>query len=90
MRTKTYRSTDLPLVTYLTLQGMALLDIRPAGPRNSEFVLRDVDSRPGLVLGFLNGQGVVDAGAFIDKLRQLKAAAAESRQNSKSGGLHHA
>lgn len=80
-----FRTTDLPLASYLQLNGIQLLCVEPGERARSVFVFHETAEREQFLLRFVNRQGQVDPISFLNTLRTLKALASEMKSNEMIG-----
>lgn len=73
MTNETFRTSDLALAAYLTMQGYPIVVINFDGDRKATFHFEDEPGRQEHILKFFNRQIRVEPIAFLDHVKSLKA-----------------
>jgi hypothetical protein len=73
MSSPLFRTTDLALAAYLTINGYRVCRTEVDAHGKGTFIISDQPDRPTRVLEFFNRRAEVEPLAFLDQVKTLKA-----------------
>jgi len=73
MNAEIYKTSDIALAAYLSMNGYPILDVTFNGDRKAVFQFEDEAGRREHVLKFFNRNTTVEPIAFLDHVKSLKA-----------------
>jgi len=73
MNADVYKTSDIGLAAYLSMNGYPILDVTFNGDRKAVFQFEDEAGRREHVLKFFNRNTTVEPIAFLDHVKSLKA-----------------